>query len=62
MKLVLNIYFLPYNLLRFARYLRIRHEYKKNEIEMEVLSEKLKEAFLSKKLKENKNWKTYENK
>ena len=53
LKLVLNIYFLPYNLLRLARYLRIRHEYKKNEIEMVILSEKLKE---------NKNWRTYENK
>ena len=50
LKFVLNIYFLPYNLLRVARYLRIRHDYKKNEIEMVVLSEKLKEAFLSKKL------------
>ena len=37
-------------------------EYKKNEIEMVVLSEKLKEAVLSKKLKENKNWRTYGNK
>ena len=38
---------------RLARYLRIRHEYKKNEIEMEVLT---------KKLKENRNWKAYGNK
>ena len=53
LKLVLNIYFLPYNLLRLARYLRIRHEYKKNEIEMEVLT---------KKLKEDRNWRSYENK
>ena len=62
LKILINIYFLPYNLLRLARYLRIRHEYKKNEIEMVVLSEKLKEAVLSKKLKENKNWRTYGNK
>ena len=41
LKFVLNIYFLPYNLLRLARYLRIRHEYKKNEIEMRVLNNKL---------------------
>ena len=53
LKLILNIYFLPYNLLRLARYLRIRHEYKKNEIEMEVLT---------KKLKEDRNWRTYGNK
>ena len=43
LKFVLKIYFLPYSLLRLARYLRIRHEYKKNEIEMEVLTRKLKE-------------------
>ena len=43
LRLVLNIYFLPYNLFRLARYLRIRHEYEKNEIEMEVLSKKIKE-------------------
>ena len=52
LKLVLNIYFLPYNLLRLSRHLMIRHEYKKNEIEIVVLS---------KKLKENKNWRTYGN-
>ena len=53
LKFVLNIYFLPYNLLRLARYLRIRHEYKKNEIEMEVLT---------KKIKESRNWRAYGNK
>ena len=41
LKLILNFYFLPYNLLKLARYLRIRHEYKKNEIEIEVLSKKI---------------------
>ena len=53
LKFVLNIYFLPYNLLKLASYLRIRHEYKKNEIEMEVLT---------KKLKESRNWRAYGNK
>ena len=53
LKILISIYFLPYNLLRLARYLRIRHEYKKNEIEMEVLT---------KKLKESRNWRAYENK
>ena len=53
LKLILNIYFLPYNLFSLVRYLRIRHDYKKNEIEMEVLT---------KKLKENRNWRTYGNK
>ena len=41
LKLILNFYFLPYNLLKLIRYLRIRHEYKKNEIEIEVLSKKI---------------------
>ena len=50
LKLVLSIYFLPYNLLRLIRYLRIRHDYKKNEIEMVVLT---------KKLKDNRNGRTY---
>ena len=53
LKFVLKIYFLPYSLLRLVKYLRIRHEYKKNEIEMEVLSQKLKE---------DKNWRAYGNK
>ena len=41
LKLILNFYFLPYNLLKLIRYLRIRHEYKKNEIEIEVLSKQI---------------------
>ena len=41
LKLVLNIYFLPYNLLRLVRYVRIRHDYEKNEIEMKVLNNQL---------------------
>ena len=43
LKIILNLYFLPYNLLKFVRYLRIRHEYKKNEIEIKVLNEQLYE-------------------
>lgn len=43
LKIILNFYFLPCNLLKFARYLRIRHEYKKNEIEIKVLNEQLYE-------------------
>ena len=53
LKIVLDIYFLPYNLLRFVRYLRMRHEYKKNEIEI---------AVLSKKIKDYQNWRSYGNK
>ena len=41
LKFLLNIYFLPYNLLRLARYVRIRHDYEKNEIEMKVLNNQL---------------------
>ncbi|MEK9893991.1 MAG: hypothetical protein VW454_03445 [Pelagibacteraceae bacterium] len=51
LKIVLDVYFLPYNLLKFVRYLRMRHEYKKNQIEIEVLSEKLNQE---------KNWRNYE--
>ena len=53
LKIVLDIYFLPYNLLKFVRYLRMRHEYKKNEIEIVVLS---------KKIKDYQNWRSYGNK
>ena len=51
LKIILDIYFLPYNLLKFVTYLRMRHEYKKNQIEIEVLSEKLNQE---------KNWRNYE--
>ena len=43
LKLVLNIYFIPYNILRFLRHLRMLHEYGKNETEIEVLSKELNE-------------------
>ena len=43
LKLILKFYFLPYNLLKLIRYLRIRHEYKKNEIEIKVLNEQIYE-------------------
>ena len=42
LKLMLDIYFSPYNLLKLIKYLRMRHEYKKNQIEIEVLSKKIK--------------------
>ena len=42
LKLIINFYFIPYNLLRFFRYLRIIHDYRKNEIEIKVLSKELK--------------------
>ena len=43
LKLVLNIYFIPYNILRLLRYLRILHEYDKNETEIKILSKELNE-------------------
>ena len=42
LKLIVNFYYIPYNLLRLYRYLRIIHDYKKNEIEIRVLSKELK--------------------
>ena len=42
LKLVLDIYFLPYNLWRLLRYLRIKHDYQKNEIEIKVLNKQIK--------------------
>ena len=43
LKLILDIYFIPLNILRFFRYLRMVHEYKKNQVEIMVLSKELKE-------------------
>ena len=42
LKLILDIYFLPYNLWRLLRYLRIKHDYQKNEIEIEILNKQIK--------------------
>ena len=41
LKLVLDFYFLPYNLLRLFRYLRMVHEYEKNQVEIKVLSKEI---------------------
>ena len=43
LKLILDVYFIPYNMLRFFRYLRMVHEYKKNQVEIKVLSKQLSE-------------------
>ena len=43
LKLILDIYFIPLNILRFIRYLRMIHEYKKNQVEIEVLNKQLRE-------------------
>ena len=38
LKLILDFYFIPLNILRLFRYLRMVHEYKKNQVEIMVLS------------------------
>ena len=43
LKLVLDIYFIPYYILRLLRHLRMLHEYDKNETEIKVLSKELNE-------------------
>ena len=42
LKFILDIYFIPYNTLRFLRNLMMLHEYKKNDIEIKVLIQELK--------------------
>jgi len=41
LKLFLDIYFLPYNLLKLIKYMRMLHEYKKNQVEIKILSKEL---------------------
>ena len=43
LKLVLSTYFIPYNIYRTLKHLRILHEYNKNETEIRVLSKELNE-------------------
>ena len=43
LKLILDIYFIPYSMLRFIRYLRMVHEYKKNQVEINILTRELDE-------------------
>ena len=42
LKLILDVYFIPFNIIRFFRYLRMIHEYKKNQVEIRVLRQELK--------------------
>ena len=48
LKVILDIYFIPLNILRFFKYLRMVHEYKKNQVEIKVLNKELNDY-------ENKN-------
>ncbi len=41
LKLILDIYFIPTNLIKLLKYLKILHEYKKNQIEIKVLTYEL---------------------
>ena len=41
LKLILDIYFIPTNLIKLLNYLKILHEYKKNQIEIKVLTYEL---------------------
>ena len=41
LKLILDIYFIPCNVVKFFRYLRMIHDYKKNQIEIRVLKQEL---------------------
>ena len=43
LKLILDVYFIPLNILRFFKYLRMIHEYKKNQVEINVLTRELDE-------------------
>ena len=41
LKLILDIYFIPTNLIKLLKCLKILHEYKKNQIEIKVLTYEL---------------------
>ena len=43
LKLILDVYFIPLNILRFFMYLRMVHEYKKNQVEIKILMRELDE-------------------
>ena len=42
LKFILDIYFLPYKIIRFLKYIRMIHEYQKNQVEIQILSRELK--------------------
>ena len=44
LKIILDVYYLPYNVCKFYGYLKMIHEYKKNETEIKVLSRELNEG------------------
>ena len=43
LKVILDVYYLPYNMCKFYGYLTLINQYKKNETEIKVLSKELNE-------------------
>ena len=41
LKLILDVYFIPINFLKFLKFIRMIHEYNKNQIEIKVLTKEL---------------------
>ena len=41
LKLILDLYFAPLNVVKLFKFLRMCHEYKKNEVEIKVLTKEL---------------------
>ena len=43
LKLILDVYFIPLNIIKFFNYVRMIHEYKKNQVEIKVLNKELQD-------------------
>ena len=44
LKIILDLYYLPYNICKLVEYLKMIYQYKKNETEIKVLSRELNEG------------------
>ena len=44
LKIILDLYYLPYNMCKLVEYLKMIYQYKKNETEIKVLSRELNEG------------------
>ena len=44
LKIILDLYYLPYNMCKLGEYLKMIYQYKKNETEIKVLSRELNEG------------------
>ena len=47
-RILINIYFLPTNLLRFIRLMRFLHELKKNQVEIDLIYKQLNQGKIEK--------------